>query len=281
MKILETIDSVRTFIKKNRDDKSIIGFVPTMGALHEGHLSLINTGKKTCDIVVASIFVNPLQFNDVNDLMLYPRTPEKDIEMLEKAGCDMVFMPSTEEMYPEKPELIYPLGNIEMKLEGRFRPGHFQGVANVVDRLFQIVEPDKAYFGIKDYQQVLIIMKMCEVTNSRVEIVPCPTLREFDGLAMSSRNARLTTEQRAGAGIIYQTLAQVPEMIRTMDIPTLKDWVENRINNTPFMQLEYFEIADPETLDPIVAVSPEKKMGLFIAVFCGKVRLIDNLFFIS
>ncbi|PKP22584.1 MAG: pantoate--beta-alanine ligase [Bacteroidetes bacterium HGW-Bacteroidetes-21] len=280
MKVLKTVESVRLFVQKNKAEGKVLGFVPTMGALHDGHISLLKAGMKDCDVLIVSIFVNPLQFNDLNDLNLYPRTPEKDMEMLEDAGCDMVFMPAADEIYPDKPNFTYALGDLEYKLEGKFRPGHFQGVAHVVDRLFSIVTPDKAYFGVKDYQQVLIIKKMVSLTHAKVEIIPCATLREFDGLAMSSRNARLTPEQRAGAGVIYQTLSQVPEMAKKMDVKNVKDWVEDRINNTPFMQVEYFEMADPETLDTLFHLANGKSVGLFVAVFCGKVRLIDNLFFV-
>ena len=213
MNVYNFIVDIQRFVEEKHNLGLKVGFVPTMGALHEGHLSLINRAKKDNDIVVSSVFVNPIQFNNPTDLEKYPRTPERDIEKLEQAGCDAVFMPSVDEMYPEKVEEHYDFGDLERVMEGACRPRHFNGVAIVVRKLFEIVTPDRAYFGEKDFQQLAIIKKMVQNLNMNLEIVPCPIIRENDGLAMSSRNVRLNETERAIAPQIFATLNDATSII--------------------------------------------------------------------
>lgn len=253
-----------------------MGFVPTMGALHEGHMALITRAKKTTDLVIASVFVNPTQFNNKNDLAVYPRTPEKDAALLEEHGCDIAFFPSVEEMYPEHYEAPkIPLGTLATVMEGEFRPGHFDGVVEIVSRFFEIVEPDYAFFGMKDFQQVAVIGQMVRYLGMPVTIVPCPTLRETSGLAMSSRNMRLSEAQKEEALHIYRTLSRAkaeaavktPEEVRNSAIAYF---------NESAMKLEYFSIVDPVTLQPLKDTWVDGATAC-IAAFCGEVRLIDNV----
>lgn len=267
------------FLKKQ--GKSI-GFVPTMGALHPGHLSLLERAKKENELAVASIFVNPLQFNDKKDLEKYPRTLAKDLKMLEKAGCDMVFTPSVEEIYPKTEERTleaqkFDPGDLDKVMEGSHRPGHFQGVCIVVKKLFDIIEPTRAYFGEKDFQQLAIIKHMVKTLKLPVEIVPCPTVREADGLAMSSRNALLTPEQRKAAPAIYKTLTGAKFTEGT--VGQIKKWVASEINKNPHLELEYFEIVNAETLAPVHSIKDAPVLRACIAVKAGSVRLIDNIAF--
>lgn len=257
-----------------------IGFVPTMGALHQGHLSLIEKARFENDITVVSIFVNPTQFNDPNDLLNYPRTPEKDLELLSQAGCDFVFMPSVEEIYPPSFHFSYTIGPLANRMEGKYRPGHFQGVVAVVYRLFEIVQPHRAYFGEKDFQQLAIIKKMVSDLKLPIEIIPCPIIREPDGLAMSSRNLRLTPILRKHAPHIAQTLFQAARKGRSVPPRTLEKWVIDTINNDPYLKTEYFEITDPDTLEPIENWSPSREAIGCIAVWAGEIRLIDNIRFL-
>jgi len=254
-----------------------VGFVPTMGALHRGHISLIEEARKTCDIVTCSIFVNPIQFNNTSDLEAYPKTIEADIEKLENAGCDLVFIPDTEEMYPEPATEKYDFGALENVLEGAFRPGHFNGVAVVVKRLFDIMIPDMAFFGEKDYQQLLIIKALVLHDNIPVEIVPCPIIRERDGLAMSSRNTRLSENERTLAPFIYNTLCKAAEMGKTHTIEQIVSWGEAQFNNNDNFKLEYFQIADNIELQPVVNKKKSNNARLLVAAWLGKVRLIDNV----
>jgi pantoate--beta-alanine ligase len=279
VKQFSLIKDLKKELDKSRKKGKSIGFVPTMGALHDGHISLISRSRKENDITVCSIFVNPVQFNNKNDLEKYPRNVSLDIKILEQAGCDVTFTPEVEEIYPDGPETSFEIdfGFLERTLEGKFRPGHFKGVAIVVNKLFGIVEPDKAYFGRKDYQQLLIIRKMAGKLGIPVEIVACDTVREPDGLAMSSRNLRLTIRERTIAPVIHEMLLQVREKAGTMPVKELKNWVVKRIQKHPELTLEYFEIADSETLMPVMKWDQAQKAIACTAIYLGDVRLIDNI----
>ena len=254
-----------------------VGFVPTMGALHAGHLSLVERCRRECDTVVVSVFVNPTQFNDPNDLLKYPRTPESDCALLEKAGTDIVFMPSVEEIYPEKDMRQFGFGALEQVMEGEHRPGHFNGVAQVVSRLFDIVKPDKAYFGEKDYQQLAIICRMVGQLALPVEITGCPIERDTDGLALSSRNVRLNPAQRKAAPLIYKTLKDTAGKAGVIPVKELIRWATEAIDANPQLKTEYFTIADAETLQPVESWDEPGKKRAFAAVWAGDVRLIDNI----
>jgi pantoate--beta-alanine ligase len=275
MKIFTKITDIKAELARLRAQKKSVGFVPTMGALHRGHVSLVEKARKENNMVVISIFVNPTQFNNPEDLKKYPRTLEKDLKMLKSAQNDIVFSPEVEEMYPtNEPEEHFDFKGLDTVMEGKFRPGHFKGVARVVSKLFRIVEPDRVYFGEKDYQQLLIIRKISERLFHSIVIVACPTMREADGLAMSSRNALLDRATRSEAPLIFQILSKVKELNR-MSIPELKKMVEDKINSSSTLRVEYFEIADENNLQPLSEMS--KNARAFIAVQAGKVRLIDNL----
>jgi pantoate--beta-alanine ligase len=277
MNIYKTIAETKKFVQHCHQNQLKIGFVPTMGALHQGHLSLIEKAKTENDIVVASIFVNPIQFNNREDLLKYPRTLDKDAAMLQQVGCDAIFAPSENEMYPEPDTTVYEFGSLAEVMEGKFRPGHFNGVAVVVKRLFDIVQPDNAYFGEKDYQQLQIIKSLVKQKNIPVTIIPCPIVRETDGLAMSSRNIRLTEVERNVAPFIYKTLLQAKEKANQFNPDELLHWVINQIKSQPLMTPEYFEIVDATTLLPISNWNEcEHAIGC-IALFLGSVRLIDNI----
>ena len=255
-----------------------VGFVPTMGALHKGHLSLIEQAKKENNLVVVSIFVNPTQFDKQEDLINYPKTIDADLKMLKSVGCDIVYMPSAEEVYENNiKSQVFDFDGLEFQMEGKFRTGHFNGVGTIVKRLFEIVQPTRAYFGEKDFQQLQIIRKMVEKNCLPIEIVGCPIYREEDGLAMSSRNVRLTNKQRAVAPFIYKTLKAAKEMFGTKNVQEVIKWVETEFNKEPLLDLEYFEIASEETLQPIKEKINEQKYRAFIAVFAEKIRLIDNI----
>jgi len=277
--ILDAIDQMKAFSLVNGEKGKSIGFVPTMGALHEGHLKLVEQALSENELVVCSIFVNPIQFNNAEDLEKYPRTFDQDIAMLEAVGCHVVFYPSASEMYPAPETKVYDFGLIDKVMEGRFRPGHFNGVAIVVKKLFDIVNPHKAYFGEKDYQQLAIIKALVKQENIPTRIVACSTVRETDGLAMSSRNRRLSTSQRQQAPQIYQVLKQIPKWFPTHSIAEIKLMVEQSINNIAEMQLEYFEISDAETLQPACESNDSKPLVACIAVYMDSIRLIDNIVF--
>ncbi len=279
MKIINTIQEMQAFSSFQRKKGESLGFVPTMGALHKGHLELVKKAVKENDVVVCSIFVNPIQFNNPDDLKKYPRTFEKDLALLKDQGCDVIFYPSVEEMYPGPVTKIYNFGNLEKVMEGKYRPGHFNGVAVVVKKLFDIVMPHRSYFGEKDFQQLAIIKALVKIENMDVEIVPCPIVREDDGLAMSSRNVRLSQEQRNHAPHIYETLVKARNMFPVYSISEVKRMVAAAIEKEPFMELEYFEISDTETLEPIMENIPGKPVIGCIAVHMGNVRLIDNMVF--
>ena len=277
MLIFTEIKSLQQEIKSLKNGTTI-GFVPTMGALHEGHLSLVEQAKKENNIVVVSIFVNPTQFDNADDLINYPKTIEKDLSLLKSFNCDSVFTPTSKEIYADNIQSqSFDFDGLEYQMEGKFRAGHFNGVGTIVERLFQIVKPHKAYFGEKDYQQIQIIRKMVEKKKLPVQIISCPIHREKDGLAMSSRNTRLTEAQRAAAPFIYETLKKAKIKFGTKNASEVLKWVENEFKNHRVFNLEYIEIADEETLLPVETKNPSKKYRAFIAVFAGKVRLIDNI----
>jgi len=269
-KIIETLDDFQ------REGKSI-GFVPTMGALHAGHISLIQESKANNDITIASIFVNPIQFNNKEDLEKYPNQIEKDIQMLEEENCDILFNPTVEEMYPTPDLTEFDFGKLEKVMEGANRPGHFRGVAIVVKRLFEIIKPTKAYFGKKDYQQLLIVKSLVSQYNLSPEIIACNIVREEDGLAMSSRNKRLSFAQRRKAPSIYANLQKAKDLKEYLSPKQLKHWMHERYLGNEDFTLEYFEIADSETLESITEWDDNKNTIGFIVVHLGGVRLIDNI----
>ena len=277
MKVFNFIVDIQRFIEEKHNLGLKVGFVPTMGALHDGHLSLINRAKKENDIVVCSVFVNPIQFNNPADLEKYPRTPEKDIEKLQCAGCDAVFMPSAEEMYPEKVENHYDFGDLERVMEGACRPGHFNGVAIVVRKLFEIVTPNRAYFGEKDFQQLAIINKMVKDLNMNLEIVPCPIVRENDGLAMSSRNVRLNETERAIAPKIFATLNDAVSKKDSMSPAEMKSYTLAKYAEINEFDVEYVEITDEINLKSIENWNECEHARIFVALQLGPVRLIDNV----
>ena len=277
MEVFNFIVDIQRFVEEKHKLGLKVGFVPTMGALHEGHLSLINRAKNDNDIVVSSVFVNPIQFNNPTDLEKYPRTPELDIEKLKNAGCDAVFMPSVEEMYPEKVEDHYDFGDLERVMEGACRPGHFNGVAIVVRKLFEIVNPDKAYFGEKDFQQLAIIKKMVGNLNMGLEIVPCPIIRENDGLAMSSRNVRLNEEERAIAPKIFATLNDAVSKKDSMSPAEMREYALAKYAEIKEFDVEYVEITDEINLQSINNWDECEHARIFVALQLGPVRLIDNV----
>ena len=256
-----------------------IGFVPTMGALHRGHISLVNRSKADNEVTVASIFVNPTQFNDPKDLEKYPRTPERDMEMLIEGGCDILFMPSPEEIYPNgtTPLQKFNFGKLDRVLEGTFRPGHFDGMAQVVNRLLEIVKPSKLYMGQKDFQQWSIVASMLQQTKSKTELVMCEIMREEDGLAMSSRNVRLSPEARAVAPLIYKTLKAASEMVGEYSPSEIQRMTIQKLRAEPSFRLEYFEIVDGRTLLPIQLFEDTDFAVALTALWVGEVRLIDNM----
>ena len=278
MKLVSTIQELQTEIQRLADGKTV-GFVPTMGALHQGHISLVKQAVSETPVVVVSIFVNPTQFNDPNDLERYPRTLENDMKLLEPTGCSIVFAPNAKEVYPEPDKRKFNFGKLEEVMEGKHRPGHFNGVAQVVSRLFDIVKPTKAYFGLKDFQQLAIVKNMVKQLQLPVEIVPCAIIREESGLAMSSRNELLTEEQRKNAAVISETLFKAKELKGQKSVQEIADWVTETINKNPFLDVEYFEIVDDEQLQPVNNWDEKSTKVGCVAVFCGKIRLIDNIVF--
>jgi pantoate--beta-alanine ligase len=277
MKVVRKIQELREALAHEREAGKRIGFVPTMGALHDGHLSLTERCRTANEVCAVSIFVNPAQFNDRRDLAAYPRTPEKDCERLSAAGCDYVFAPSEEEMYPEPDTRVFDLGTVARGMEGAFRPGHFDGVARIVSKLFRAVEPDSAYFGEKDFQQVAVVREMTRQLGLPVQIVACPIVREPDGLAMSSRNARLTAGERRIAPLIAATLKESRTFAAGKSVREVTDRVVNRLNQSPPLRVEYFEIVDGTTLLPLRQWNESAEPVGCIAVYCGAVRLIDNV----
>lgn len=280
MRVIKTIKELQQQLEKS--NLSPVGFVPTMGALHAGHLSLAENAVKYCPVVVVSIFVNPTQFNDKNDLRNYPRTPEKDFDLLSGVlrENDLVFTPDVKEIYPEKDKREFHFGNLDNVMEALHRPGHFNGVAQVVSRLFEIVKPDFAFFGIKDFQQLAVIKALVRQTGDKVKIVANPIIREKDGLAMSSRNQLLDPETRKQAPAIFKTISKAAEMTGRYEIDAIKTFVRDTINKIPGFEVEYFEIVDDTELIPVESVSKMDKNKHYygcIALRAGKVRLIDNI----
>jgi pantoate--beta-alanine ligase len=273
----------RTDLSRHLDQvrlkESSIGFVPTMGALHAGHLSLVDRSRAENSTSVVSIFVNPTQFNDPSDLEQYPRTPEKDLEMLKQREVDIVFLPSVGEMYPEPDQRVFDLGELDKVMEGAQRADHFNGVAQVVTMLFSIVKPHRAYFGRKDFQQLVIVRHLAESLNLDVEIIACPIVREPDGLAMSSRNQRLGKAERKAAPQIYNILQQAALLRKDKTPEALSSWVAMEIGKVPGMQLEYFEIVEDKGLTPVNDWEEKVNKVACIAVTLGGVRLIDNMIF--
>ena len=276
MILFETINQTREFSALKRKEGLSIGFVPTMGALHDGHISLVRKAREENDIVICSIFVNPIQFNNPDDLKKYPRTLEKDLQLLEEAGCDLVFNPSVDEMYPETVKKEYDFGDLANVMEGEFRPGHFNGVAIVVQKLFDITLPHRAYFGEKDYQQLQIIKALVRIENLDVEIRPCPISREKDGLARSSRNERLTPEMRRAVPYINLVLNEAKGMAQNHTAGDIIRFVKFKFSEHPLLKLEYFSIASGIDLQPVSGYASKGDMA-FIAVFAGDIRLIDNI----
>jgi pantoate--beta-alanine ligase len=280
MKIVNTVNELQIVVKEL--NLSPVGFIPTMGALHEGHMSLVGNGIQRCPLVVVSIFVNPTQFNDKNDLNNYPRTPEADIELLRKVmrENDIVFIPPVHEIYPEEDKRIFHFGNLDNVMEALHRPGHFNGVAQVVTHLFDIVKPDVAVFGMKDFQQLAVVKEVVKQTGNTVRIIGSPIIREKDGLAMSSRNRLLEPRVRKQVPVIYKTISKASEMINDNDITGIKSFVSDSINKEPDLNLEYFEIVDDLELIPLNKKTEKKADRHYfgcIAVKAGNIRLIDNI----
>ena len=262
---------------ENLAHKDSVGFVPTMGALHQGHLGLVRNSKANCEHTIVSIFVNPTQFNNPDDLHRYPRTLEADSLLLEPVGVDIVFAPFVEEVYPTKDERVFDLGGLDQYGEGAFRPGHFNGVAQVVTRLFDIVQPTKAFFGEKDFQQLAIVEYFTKNLNYNIEIVRCPIARAEDGLALSSRNELLTKEQRAQAPNIFKTISKAKELSKYHSPAEVIDILTKEINETPCLETEYIEIINAQTLEPINNWADASTIQLSCAIFAAPIRLIDNI----
>lgn len=280
MIVLSTVSELRQRLTDYR--MSPVGFVPTMGALHEGHLALVRQAVSECPVTAVSIFVNPTQFNDKNDLQNYPRTLDNDLELLGEVlrDEDIVFTPGVAEMYPEEDTRQFSFGNLDNVMEAAHRPGHFNGVAQIVSKLFDAVKPDRAYFGLKDFQQVAVVRSLVKQLGSNVEIIACPIVRENDGLAMSSRNRLLDPRIRELSPGIYKTISATAGMILTRDIKEIKAFVKDSINKMPGFSLEYFEIADDTDLIPVKSkkeMIPGRNYYGCIAVKAGKIRLIDNV----
>jgi pantoate--beta-alanine ligase len=279
MHLYQTIAELRQALAPHRSDKRI-GFVPTMGALHTGHLTLINTSKVETALTVCSIFVNPTQFNNPDDLARYPRTLEADCRLLEEAGCDVVFAPSVEEMYPVPPLLKLQFGELETVMEGAFRPGHFNGVGIVVSKLFNIVQPHRVFFGQKDLQQVAVIRRLIRDLSFPLELVRVPTVREADGLAMSSRNRNLTPADRQLAPQLYQALQKAQQLLLDgYTVAATKEAIKGAFQAHPALQLEYFEVANADTLQAVESRQGPGLTALCLAAQLGHVRLIDNVVF--
>ena len=277
MKIVKGINELKGYLIDSKRNGKRVGLVPTMGALHKGHLSLVERCVRENDICVVSVFVNPTQFNDKHDLETYPRTLEADCALLESAGCDFVFAPSVEEMYPEPDTRTFDFGTVMQVMEGAKRPGHFNGVAQVVSKLFYIVEPDNAYFGEKDFQQIAVIRAMVKQLQIPVQINACPIVREADGLALSSRNTRLTPALRQKAPLIARTLQESKALAATKSVREVIDYVVNTLNADPDLEVEYYEIVDGDSLVSIQDWKDTSYAVGCVTVYCGEVRLIDNI----
>jgi pantoate--beta-alanine ligase len=278
MKIFNTKQELKYYLTSQKERTKTIGLVPTMGALHQGHLSLIKKAKRKNDVVVVSIFVNPTQFNKKEDLTNYPKTIENDTKLLESVSCDVLFFPSVEEIYEDHVSSErFDFDGLEHLMEGKFRQGHFDGVGTIVKKLFEIVTPHQAYFGQKDFQQLQIIKKMVKKHHLNVKIKGCAIFREEDGLAMSSRNTRLSKEHRVAAPFVYKILKKVRKKFATENTDKVTEWVENQFKKHPLLNLEYFTIAAEKSLETIKNKESNKKNRAFIAVFASEIRLIDNI----
>jgi pantoate--beta-alanine ligase len=278
MKIFNTKQELKSYLSAQKERTKTIGLIPTMGALHQGHLSLIKKAKRKNDVVVVSIFVNPTQFDKKEDLTNYPKTIENDTKLLESVSCDVLFFPSVEEIYEDHVSSEkFDFDGLEHLMEGKFREGHFDGVGTIVKKLFEIVTPHQAYFGQKDFQQLQIIKKMVKKHHLKVKIKGCAIFREEDGLAMSSRNTRLSKEHRAAAPFVYKILKKVRKKFATENTDKVTEWVENQFKKHPLLNLEYFTIAAEKSLETIKNKEFNKKNRAFIAVFASEIRLIDNI----
>ena len=279
MKVLHTIQDLKAELKAYRNEGKSVGLVPTMGALHAGHASLVERSVRENDVTVVSVFVNPTQFNDKNDLAKYPRTLEKDCELLEEKGATIAFAPSEEEVYPEPDTRVFSYPPTDEVMEGGFRPGHFNGVCQVVSKLFMMVEPDRAYFGEKDFQQIAVIKRMVEDQKFPLEICPCPIVREESGLALSSRNSLLTTEEKDIAVNISKTLFASLEYAKNHSLEETKQWVIDTLNGIDGLEVQYYEIVDGTSLASLKEWEDSEDVVGCITVFCGQipVRLIDNI----
>ena len=274
MQVCYTINELLSCVDKFKEEKKSIGLLPTMGALHQGHLSLAKRAKAENDVLICSVFVNPIQFNNKEDLEKYPRDLERDIKLLEEINCDVIFAPSAEEVYAEEPEFTYSFGNLENVLEGPQRPGHFNGVATIVHKLFNWSKADKAYFGEKDFQQVAIVKDLVRQFSIPIEIVECPIYRDEDGLATSSRNVRLSPQARAIAPKIHEILLKSASLMKTLSVSQVKGYVEGEFKMRKEFTLEYFEIVDAKTLQPVKVKGDNETVGC-VAVWLDGVRLID------
>ncbi len=279
MKVLHTIQDLKAELKAYRNEGKSVGLVPTMGALHAGHASLVERSVRENDVTVVSVFVNPTQFNDKNDLAKYPRTLEKDCELLEEKGATIAFAPSVEEVYPEPDTRVFSYPPTDEVMEGGFRPGHFNGVCQVVSKLFMMVEPDRAYFGEKDFQQIAVIKRMVEDQQFPLEICPCPIVREESGLALSSRNSLLTPEEKDIAVNISKTLFASLEYAKNHSLEETKQWVVDTLNGIDGLEVQYYEIVDGTSLASLKEWEDSDDVVGCITVFCGQipVRLIDNI----
>lgn len=277
MEIVHTIKDLQAALAALRAQGKMVGLVPTMGALHAGHASLVKRCVAENDAAVVSVFVNPTQFNDKNDLAKYPRTLDADCRLLEQCGAAFAFAPSVEEMYPEPDTRQFSYAPLDTVMEGKYRPGHFNGVCQIVSKLFEAVKPDRAYFGEKDFQQLAIIREMVRQLKFPLEIVGCPIVREEDGLALSSRNARLSAEERQQALKISQTLFASRDYAKSHTVAETQKFVEDAIEAAPGLRLEYFELVDGNTLQKIANWEDTSYAVGCITVFCGEVRLIDNI----
>jgi pantoate--beta-alanine ligase len=277
MQIFKKKNALIHCLSSLKEKNKLIGFVPTMGALHKGHQSLVKNSIENNDVTVVSIFVNPTQFNNPDDLKKYPKTVKEDLELLKNTGCDFVFIPTVEEIYAQTVvSKSYFFDGIENQMEGKFRKGHFDGVATIVQTFFEIIKPDTAYFGEKDFQQLQVVKKLAEKENLPIKVIGCPIYRENDGLAMSSRNIRLSKEQRSEAPFIYQTLKKVVGFAKTKSVKEMYEFVKNEFAATS-LELEYFTIAEENTLSEVLEINFAKKTRAFIAVNIGGIRLIDNI----
>lgn len=280
MKVCNTNRLLYSQLESLKSSDSSLGFVPTMGALHQGHLSLISKACKENDAIVVSIFVNPTQFNSPIDLEKYPQDLERDLELINSIEYDkiLVYAPDNKAVYQDSiSKTSFDFGGLEHQMEGKFRPGHFDGVGSVVQRFLEIIRPNKAYFGEKDYQQLQIVKKLVEIIGIPTDIIACPIAREPNGLAMSSRNSRLSTKERSYASKIYEILKAVELKFETVTLSEIKKWVHAQFDNDPFINLEYFEISEISTLESVASIAPNKKYRAFIAALIRDIRLIDNI----